>query len=157
MNVSLITIGKTKTSYLIQGIEEYLKRLGHYLPLNIVQIPDLKNASRLSRDEQKEAEGALILQKILPGDHTVLLDERGRQYTSEEYASKLQGFMVSGLKRLNLVIGGPFGFSKAVYDKADELMSLSKMTFNHEMIRLFILEQTYRAMTILRGEKYHHA
>ena len=156
MNVVLLTIGKTRTRYVSEGIEEYLKRLKRYIHCEIVEIPDVKNAGRISKDEQKEAEGQLIISRLQPADHVVLLDERGRQYTSMEFSARLQHIFSSGKKRLVLVVGGPYGFSKAVYDRANELLSLSKMTFNHEMVRLFITEQIYRGMTILRGEPYHH-
>lgn len=156
MNVELLAIGKTKTRFVSEGMDEYLKRLKRLLPFNLTEIPDVKNASKLSHEEQKEAEGAILLGKINPGDHLVLLDERGKEYTSRGYAEKLQQLMATGKKKLVMVIGGPYGFSKDMYDRADELLSLSKMTFNHEMVRLFIIEQTYRAMTILKGQPYHH-
>lgn len=156
MNVELLTIGKTKSKFVTEGLEEYLKRLKRYLPYCITELPDVKNAGRLSKEEQKETEGILILSKLSPSDHVVLLDERGKQYTSIEFADKIQGILATGKKRLVMIIGGPYGFSKTVYNRADELLSLSKMTFNHEMVRLFITEQLYRAMTILRGEPYHH-
>lgn len=156
MNIELIAIGKTKTRYLIEGIEEYLKRFKRYIPYEITEIPDVKNAGRISREEQKEAEGVQILNRLQPSDHVILLDERGRQYKSVEFADKLQAIMASGKKRLVFIVGGPYGFSQSVYDRCNELLSLSKMTFNHEMVRLFITEQIYRGMTILRGEPYHH-
>ena len=156
MNITLLTVGKTKTGYVAEGIGEYLKRLKRYVPYEIVELPDVKNAGRISKEEQKEAEGKAILSLLTPADHLTLLDERGRQYTSTELAERLQGLMASGKKRLVMVVGGPYGFSKAVYDRANDMLSLSKMTFNHEMVRLFITEQVYRAMTILRGEPYHH-
>ena len=156
MNIELITIGKTKTHYVSEGIDEYLKRLKRYVPFEITEIPDVKNAGRISKEEQKEAEGVQILNRLQPSDHIILLDERGKQYKSIEFADKLQNIMASGKKRLVMVVGGPYGFSKPVYERANELLSLSKMTFNHEMVRLFISEQIYRGMTILRGEPYHH-
>lgn len=156
MNITLLAIGKTRSNYVSTGIEDYLKRLSRYIPFELIEIPDVKNAGRLSEEEQKRAEGERILSKVTNTDHLILLDERGKQYTSMEFASKLEGLMISGKKRLLMVIGGPYGFSAEVYNRANELLSLSKMTFNHEMVRLFITEQTYRAMTILRGEPYHH-
>ena len=156
MNITLLTIGKTRTAYLKSGIEEYLGRLRRYVPYEIVELPDVRNAGKLPFEEQKEAEGKLLLQQLAPSDHVMLLDERGKEYTSKQFASRLEGILASGKKRLVMAVGGPYGFSKAVYDRADELLSLSKMTFNHEMVRLFITEQVYRAMTILRGEPYHH-
>lgn len=156
MNIILLTVGKTKTAFVKEGLEEYLKRLRRYVPYEILELSDVRNAGRLKLDDQKEAEGELILDKLAPGDHVVLLDERGRQYTSIEFASKLESTLATGKKRLVMIVGGPYGFSKAVYDRANELLSLSKMTFNHEMVRLFFTEQVYRAMTILRNEPYHH-
>ena len=156
MNIELLTIGKTKTGYVVEGIEEYLKRLKRYVQFGITEIHDVKNAGRISKEEQKEAEGLQILSRLQQSDYVILLDERGRQYKSLEFAEKLQSIMASGKKMLVMVVGGPFGFSKAVYDRGNEMLSLSKMTFNHEMVRLFITEQIYRGMTILRGEPYHH-
>lgn len=156
MNIQLLTIGKTKSKYVTEGIQEYLKRLKRYVDFEIIEIPDVRNAGRISKNEQKEAEGRLILNRILPSDHLMLLDERGKQYRSTEFADRLQTIMASGRKRLVMAVGGPYGFSQAVYDRGNELLSLSKMTFNHEMVRLFITEQMYRGMTILKGEPYHH-
>lgn len=156
MNIVLLTIGKTKNRYIVQGIEEYLRRLRRYIQYDITEIPDIKNAGKISHEEQKEAEGQLILSQLQPSDHVILLDERGRQYRSLEFADKLQSVMASGKKRLVLIVGGPYGFSEQVYRRGNEMLSLSKMTFNHEMVRLFITEQIYRGMTILRGEPYHH-
>lgn len=156
MTIELITVGRTRTEYVVEGITEYLKRLRRYVPFQITELPDVKNAGKISQEEQKEAEGQLILGKLSVSDHVMLLDERGRQLSSEEFASRLEAILASGRKRLVMIIGGPYGFSKAVYNRADELLSLSKMTFNHEMVRLFITEQVYRAMTILKGEPYHH-
>lgn len=156
MNIELLTIGKTRTKYVTEGIEEYLRRLKRYVTYTITEIPDVKNAGKISIEEQKETEGQQIINRLQPSDHVMLLDERGRQYKSVEFADRLQGIMSSGKKRLVLIIGGPYGFSKNVYDRSNELLSLSKMTFNHEMVRLFITEQIYRSMTILRGEPYHH-
>ena len=156
MNVTLLAIGKTKTDYIVAGISEYLKRLRRYIPYDITELPDVKNAGRISKEEQKEAEGKLLLGIITSSDHVALLDERGKEYTSVEFSRKMESLLASGKKRLLLIVGGPYGFSQDVYNRADELISLSKMTFNHEMVRLFITEQVYRAMTIMRGEPYHH-
>lgn len=156
MNIELFTIGKTKTDFIAKGIDEYLRRLRRYVAYGITEIPDVKNAGKLPEEEQKEAEGAAILSRLQPSDQVVLLDERGKQYTSRKFAARVQTLMASGKKRLVFVVGGPYGFSKDVYQRADELLSLSEMTFNHEMVRLFFTEQIYRAMTILRGEPYHH-
>lgn len=156
MNAVLLTVGKTGNRYITEGIQEYLKRLRRYLPYEIIELPDVKNAGRVSKEEQKELEGREILGRLTPADHVILLDERGKQYTSMEFASKMEALLASGKKRLVMIVGGPYGFSKSVYDRGNELLSLSKMTFNHEMVRLFMTEQIYRAMTILRGDPYHH-
>ena len=156
MEISLIVIGKTNARYLQEGIDEYIKRLKHYIPYSISVLPDIKNTKKLTEEQQKEAEGKLMLDALKPGDCLVLLDERGKEFTSVAFADYLQRKMNAGLRRLVFVIGGPYGFSQSVYDRADEKISLSKMTFSHEMIRLFFTEQVYRAMTIQRGEPYHH-
>lgn len=156
MEISLIVIGKTNARYLQEGIDEYIKRLKHYIPYSITVLPDIKNTKKLTEEQQKEAEGKLMLDALKPGDCLVLLDERGKEFTSVAFADYLQRKMNAGLRRLVFVIGGPYGFSQSVYDRADEKISLSKMTFSHEMIRLFFTEQIYRAMTIQRGEPYHH-
>ena len=156
MEISLIVIGKTNARYLQEGIDEYIKRLKHYIPYSITVLPDIKNTKKLTEEQQKEAEGKLMLDALKPGDFLVLLDERGKEFTSVAFADYLQRKMNAGLRRLVFVIGGPYGFSQSVYDRADEKISLSKMTFSHEMIRLFFTEQVYRAMTIQRGEPYHH-
>lgn len=156
MNITLLAIGKLKSRYVAEGIQEYLKRLRRYVTFDITELPDVKNAGKISREEQKETEGRLLLGQISPSDHLMLLDERGKQYSSVEFAARLETIMACGKKRLVMAVGGPYGFSKPVYDRADELLSLSKMTFNHEMVRLFITEQIYRGMTILRNEPYHH-
>jgi 23S rRNA (pseudouridine1915-N3)-methyltransferase len=156
MEISLIVIGKTNARYLQEGIDEYIKRRKHYIPYSITVLPDIKNTKKLTEEQQKEAEGKLMLDALKPGDCLVLLDERGKEFTSVAFADYLQRKMNAGLRRLVFVIGGPYGFSQSVYDRADEKISLSKMTFSHEMIRLFFTEQIYRAMTIQRGEPYHH-
>ena len=156
MEISLIVIGKTNARYLQEGIDEYIKRLKHYIPYSITVLPDIKNTKKLTEEQQKEAEGKLMLDALKPGDCLVLLDERGKEFTSVAFADYLQRKMNAGLRRLVFVIGGPYGFSQSVYDRADEKISLSKMTFSHEMIRLFFTEQIYKAMTIQRGEPYHH-
>jgi 23S rRNA (pseudouridine1915-N3)-methyltransferase len=156
MEISLIVIGKTNARYLQEGIDEYIKRLKHYIPYSITVLPDIKNTKKLTEEQQKEAEGKLMLDALKPGDCLVLLDERGKEFTSVAFADYLQRKMNAGLRRLVFVIGGPYGFSQSVYDRAVEKISLSKMTFSHEMIRLFFTEQIYRAMTIQRGEPYHH-
>lgn len=156
MEIELLTIGKTNVDFVKAGIDEYCNRLKRYVGYSITSLPDVKNAGRLSESEQKEAEGKLLLSKFTTSDYVMLLDERGEMYTSRKFSERLQKLMASGKKRLLFVVGGPYGFSDAVYQRADGMLSLSKMTFNHEMIRLFFTEQVYRAMTILRGEPYHH-
>lgn len=156
MEIEVAAVGRRAAKYIEEGLEMYLTRLKRYVPYKLTLIPDVKNAGRISEGEQKEAEGLAILQRIQPSDRVILLDERGKLYTSEEFAAHLEKLMATGLKRVMFVIGGPYGFSPAVYERADAMLSLSKMTFNHEMVRLFFTEQIYRAMTILRGEPYHH-
>lgn len=156
MEILLISVGKTNMPFVANGIDEYYGRLKRYITYKIICLPDIKNARKLTTEQQKEAEGKVILDVLSASDHVILLDERGRQYKSLEFADMLQQKMASGLKRLVFIIGGPYGFSKDVYDRGDSMLSLSKMTFNHEMVRLFFTEQIYRAMTILRGEPYHH-
>lgn len=156
MTITLLTIGKTHSDFVIAGISEYLKRLKRYIGFSLMELPDARKVRQPDENRQKEAEADLILDYLEGGDMVVLLDERGKEFTSVEFSQYLQKRMASGLKRLVFVIGGPYGFSGRVYDRADGLVSLSKMTFNHEMVRMFFVEQTYRAMTILRGEPYHH-
>ncbi|MFD0962944.1 23S rRNA (pseudouridine(1915)-N(3))-methyltransferase RlmH [Pseudofulvibacter geojedonensis] len=156
MNIKLLAIGKTDDKQLSLLIEQYQKRLKHYVKFDLDIIPDIKNVKNLSEKQQKEKEGDLILKKISATDVLVLLDENGKQFNSIEYANYLQKKMNSGIKQLVFVIGGPYGFSEAVYKKAQGKVSLSKMTFSHQMIRLFIVEQVYRAFTILKNEPYHH-
>lgn len=156
MEIVLITIGKTKTDYLVAGTGEYLKRLKNYIPYQILELPDIKGAKSLTETAQKQKEGELILSRLTASDFVVLLDEKGREYTSMEFASWMEKQMASGKKRVVFAVGGPYGFSPDVYARGDAKLSLSKMTFNHEMVRLFFTEQVYRAMTILRGEPYHH-
>ncbi len=155
MKITLLVVGKTTDSRLISLIEDYRKRLIHYVPFELVVLPDLKNTKSLSEEQIKTAEGEAILRFVTPSMDVVLLDEHGKELRSIEYAEWLQKKMGSG-KDLTLVIGGPYGFSKAVYQRADGKVSLSRMTFSHQMIRIMVIEQIYRAMTILRGEPYHH-
>jgi 23S rRNA (pseudouridine1915-N3)-methyltransferase len=156
MKAVLLVIGKTDEKYIDQGIAKYQKRLEHYMSTKLEIIPDIKNTKNLSNEQQKEKEGELILQKLQPGDKVVLLDDKGKEFTSLQYAEWLNKKMLSGGKRLVFIIGGPYGFSKSVYQKADEMLSLSKMTFSHQIIRLVFMEQFYRAHTILKNEPYHH-
>ncbi len=157
MNIKLIVVSKTDVPYLQAGIDEYISRLKHYCDFELVVIPALKNGGRLSPEEVKNKEGELILRQLEKVDHTVLLDEHGKEYTSVGFSEFLQKQMNGGVRTLTFVIGGAFGFSSEVYDAAHAKLSLSQMTFNHQMVRLFFLEQLYRAHTILRHEKYHNA
>lgn len=156
MEISLLCIGNTHIPFVKQGIEHYLKRLVHYIPFGITELPDVKTSAKKDENKQKIAEGEMILKKLNPSDYVILLDSRGKQYDSLEFASYIEKLTASGRKRVVFIIGGPYGFSDAVYQRSDAMLSLSKMTFNHEMVRLFFTEQVYRAMTILRGEPYHH-
>ncbi len=156
MKITLLAIGKTNAHYLQTGIEQYTKRLSHYIPFELKILPDVKTTKALTTDRQKELEGEIFLSAIGQGDWVTLLDEKGKEYTSRDFANYIDRKMISIPKNLIFVIGGPYGFSNAMYDRANEKLSLSKMTFSHEMIRLFFIEQIYRAMTILKGEPYHH-
>jgi len=156
MTIKLLAIGKTDSRSLLQLISEYENRLKHYVKFELEIIPDIKNVKNLPEKQQKEKEGEAILKKLNPTDTLILLDENGKQYSSVDFSDFLQGKMNSGTRQLVLVIGGPYGFSDALYQKAEGKISLSKMTFSHQMIRLFIVEQLYRAFTILRNEPYHH-
>lgn len=156
MEITLLTIGKTSTGYIQTGIDEYCKRLRRYVPFTIKCLPDIKNTRSMSEPQQKAAEGSLILNELSSSDLAVLLDERGEMPTSRGFSEFLQKGMASGRKRMVFVVGGPYGFSPEVYARADAKLSFSRMTFSHEMIRLFFTEQVYRAMTILKGEPYHH-
>lgn len=156
MKITLLVIGKTDSAYLTEGIKEYAKRLNHYINFNIEVIPDLKKRKKMSIELQKKQEGELILTKKLAGKEIHLFDENGKTYNSRAFAGFLEKKMASGLKELVLVIGGPYGFSSDVYDSASSKISLSKLTFSHQMVRLMCVEQIYRAFTILKGEPYHH-
>lgn len=156
MNIKLIAIGKTDNKALQALIDDYSKRLSFYIKFELEIIPDIKNAKNLSESQQKEKEGELILSKILPTDQLILLDENGKSFSSVSFSEELQKKMNSGVKTLAYVIGGPYGFSEAVYGKAQGKISLSQMTFSHQMVRLFFIEQLYRGFTILKNEPYHH-
>ena len=155
MKITLLVVGKTSDVRLQSLIDEYRQRLSHYVPFEFVVLPDIKNAKSLSQEQLKVAEGEAILARLTPAMDVILLDEHGREFRSIEYAEWLQKKMASG-KDLTLVIGGAYGFSEAVYARANGKLSLSQMTFSHQMIRIMAIEQIYRAMTILRGEPYHH-
>lgn len=156
MKTLLLTIGETDQKYIKEGITDYVKRLSFYIPFESKVIPDLKNRSSLSLENQKEKEGQLILNHVSAGDFLVLLDERGSELSSIEFSKWMEKKMVAGMRQLIFVVGGPYGFSKSVYDRANNLVSLSKLTFSHQMVRLIFVEQLYRAMTIIKNEPYHH-
>lgn len=156
MNIKLLAIGKTDDKNLQALLNEYIKRLTFYVKFDLEVIPDVKNAKNMSIDQQKEKEGDLLLAKIGSGDWVLLLDEKGKKYMSLQFADYLQKRMNSGIKNLIFVIGGPYGFSPEVYARANGKISLSDMTFSHQMVRLFFVEQLYRGYTILRNEPYHH-
>ena len=156
MKITLAVVGKISNSFLNVGIDEYTKRTSFYLPFNIQYINDVKNTRKLTEQQQKQLEGQNILAALDKSDYVVLLDEHGKEFTSIEFSRYIEKKMASVPKRLVFVVGGPYGFSDDVYDRANEKISLSKMTFSHEMIRLIFTEQLYRAMTIINNEPYHH-
>lgn len=155
MKITLLVVGKTTDMHIETLIQEYQKRLSHYLPFALHIIPELKNTKALTPDQQKIAEGELILRSLTSGTDLILLDEHGKEFRSIEFADYIQKRMSSG-RDVVFTVGGPYGFSEAVYQRANGKISLSKMTFSHQMVRLFFVEQLYRALTILRGEPYHH-
>ena len=156
MKIKLIVIGKTDEQYLTEGIDKYAGRLKHYTNFELLVLPDVKQGSKLNTEKLKEEEGKLILSKTEQSDYIILLDEKGKEYTSTDFAALIQKRLNAGFSSIIFVVGGAFGFSSAVYERANEKLSLSQMTFSHQMIRLFFTEQLYRAFTILKGEKYHH-
>lgn len=155
MKTTLLMVGKTADKLYAEGIEDYAKRIGHYTPFNIKVIPEIKNGKSLSEKQQKEKEGELILKSIEDKACVVLLDEHGKEYRSVEFASWFANKQQT-VRNLTFVIGGPYGFSQAVYDRADDKISLSRMTLSHQMVRLVFVEQVYRACTIMKNEPYHH-
>ena len=156
MKITLILNGKSEDDYLLTGISAYEKRLKHYIPFETVVIPALKNTKALSIEQQKEKEGELLFKEIQSTDRLILLDEGGKEYNSVDFSGFLQQQMNTGIKNLVFVVGGPYGFSDEVYKRANGKISLSRMTFSHQMVRLFFVEQLYRGMTILKNEPYHH-
>jgi 23S rRNA (pseudouridine1915-N3)-methyltransferase len=156
MKITLLTIGKTEDSYLKDGIDKYLSRLKHYIRFEIIEIPELKNTKALSQEQQKAKETELIFKNTVSTDHIVLLDERGTELTSVQFSAMLNKKMIASVQNLVFIIGGPYGFDDSVYKRANDQLSLSRMTFSHQMVRLFFVEQVYRAFTILKGEPYHH-
>jgi len=155
LRITLLTVGKTDIKWVSEGLEVYSSRLRHYIPFDIKEIPELKNVSALSRDQIKTQEGKLILKSVKDSDLLILLDERGREFRSVEFADFLQKKFSQG-RDIVFVIGGAYGFSPEVYDRAESMISLSKMTFSHQMVRTIFAEQLYRALTIMKGESYHH-
>ncbi|MBP7985403.1 MAG: 23S rRNA (pseudouridine(1915)-N(3))-methyltransferase RlmH [Bacteroidaceae bacterium] len=155
MKTILLMVGKTVSPNFVMSINDYLERIKHYMPFEIITIPEIKNTKNLSEDQQKEREGDLILKNIQQSDTVVLLDEHGKEMRSIEFAKWTEAKR-NDAKRLVFVIGGPYGFSKDVYGRANEKISLSKMTFSHQMVRLIFVEQIYRVCTIIKGEPYHH-
>ena len=156
MKIRLITVGATDVKWVREGLELYLSRLSHYVPFALEEIPELKNVSSLTREQIKEKEGEGILKRIKPADEVILLDERGRELRSVELAGLLRDKMARGGRDLVFVIGGAYGFSDAVYARSESMLSLSRMTFSHQMVRTIFAEQLYRAFTIIKGEPYHH-
>jgi len=156
MKITLLLVGKTDAAYLSEGIDVYVKRLKHYVNFELAVIPDIKNTKKLSRENQKIKEGENLLSTLVPGREMHLFDERGKTFSSEQFAAFIEKKMASGLKELIFVVGGPYGFSEKVYEAANSRIALSRLTFSHQMVRLLCVEQIYRAFTILKGEPYHH-
>ncbi len=157
MRITLMLVGNTDKKYLLEGIEDYHKRVVHYLPFEIRVLPDVKNSRNITTEQQKEREGKALLDQVTPGDELVLLDVGGIELSSPGLAGFVEKRMLSGTRQLTFVVGGPYGFSEAVYKRADAKMSLSRLTFPHQLVRLIFMEQLYRALTIIKGEPYHHA
>jgi 23S rRNA (pseudouridine1915-N3)-methyltransferase len=156
MKITLLTVGKTEDAYLKDGIDKYIKRLKHYIKLDIIDLPELKNTKALTTDQQKTKEAELILKKLGNTDYVILLDEKGMEFTSAQFSAYLDKKAIGSVQNLVFIIGGPYGFDQSVYERANDKMSLSRMTFSHQMVRLFFIEQLYRAYTIMKGEPYHH-
>ena len=156
MKITLLCIGKTDDKFIQEGIDKYIKRLKHYISFNIIVLPDVKNVKNLSEAQQKEKEAKLFNKNIQSGDFVVLLDERGKEYRSLEFSTFIEKKMVASVQHMVFLIGGPYGFAEEIKQRANSFVSLSKMTFSHQMVRLFFVEQIYRAFTIMKGEPYHH-
>lgn len=156
MTIELIVIGKTDSEAVSSLTEQYLKRINHYIKFSVTTLPDIRNTKKISENSQKRQEGEMLLKNISEGDYVVLLDEKGEQYRSVEFAAWLQKRLNSSVKKLTFIIGGPYGFSENVYKRADSAISLSKMTFSHQLVRTIFCEQLYRGFTILKNEPYHH-
>lgn len=156
MKITFITVGKTEDAYLKEGIDKYVKRLKHYTKLTIIEIDDLKNTKALTQEQQKAKEAELILKKLSPADHIILLDEKGTELSSAQFAAYIDKKAVGSVSNLVFIVGGPYGFDPTVQQRGNDKISLSRMTFSHQMVRLFFVEQLYRAFTIIKGEPYHH-
>ena len=156
MKITFLVLGKTEDSFLKEGIEKYVKRLKHYVKFEMVEIPELKNTKSLTEEQQKSKEAELILKNLASTDYVVLLDEKGLEYTSVQFSGYISKRMLSSVQNLVFIVGGPYGFDNNLQTKANDKLSLSKMTFSHQMVRLFFVEQLYRAFSILKGEPYHH-
>ncbi len=156
MKIQLINTGKTTEKHVKDGIDLYLKRIKNYIPFEVIDLPDIKSTKKMNFDKQKELEGTTILKKIEINDYIIVLDEKGLEYDSSEFADHIQKIMNKGVKTLAFITGGPYGFSKQVYNRAQERISLSRMTYPHQLVRLIFTEQLYRAFTILNNEPYHH-
>lgn len=156
MKIVFLSLGKTNEKYLIEGISLYQNRLKHYTSFEMIEIPNIKNSKNLTKLELMKKEGDLILKNIQNSDHLVLLDEKGKEYNSIKFSEKIQNWMLRGKKRIVFVVGGSYGFSNDLYHRGNEKISLSKMTFSHQMVRLFFLEQLYRGYSILNNQPYHH-
>ena len=156
MKITLLVVGRTVESHFVKAIQDYTQRTQRYISFDMQVIPELKNTKNITPEQQKEKEADLILKSLVPSDYIVLLDEKGKEYRSVDFAEWIEKKMITVNKRLVFIIGGPYGFSESVYSQASEMLSLSKMTFSHQMIRLFFIEQLYRSMTILNNGPYHH-
>ena len=157
MKITFLTVGKTEEAWLKEGIDKYAKRLKHYTKLFIIEIDELKNTRSITPDQQKAKEAELIMKKILPLDHVILLDEKGMDLSSLQFAAYVEKKTLGSVANLVFVVGGPYGFDPSLYERANDKLSLSSMTFSHQMVRLFFVEQLYRAFTIIKGEPYHHS
>lgn len=156
MKITFLVLGKTEDSYINEGISKYLKRLKHYVKFELIELPELKNTKNLREDQQKAKEAELILKALNQSDHVILLDEKGDEFTSSQFAQFINKKMIGGIQNLVFIVGGPYGFDESIYKMAQGKTSLSRMTFSHQMVRLFFVEQLYRTFTILKGEPYHH-
>ncbi len=156
MKITLLAVGKTQEGYLVEGIAKYLKRLGHYVNFVFIETKDIKTTKGMTSEEQSRMEAAIILKYLHPSDFVILLDEHGKEFTSKKFATFIEKKLIESLPHLVFIIGGPYGFGKEVRTRANEILSLSQMTFAHEMVRLITLEQIYRAFTIIKSEPYHH-